>query len=114
MKGEVFNMECDCMSFEYGKKDGTIQSRDEFYTEHCEIVLDSIQKERLEQNLEVQCILILKEFAEKEIVPQGFYRKFIYKDERTGELYLKPLEIDIKVFFKKRMPIILIYDIRMA
>ena len=52
-------MQSDYMSFEYGRKDGTIQSRDEFYSEHSDIALTPAQKERLEQNLEVQCILIL-------------------------------------------------------
>lgn len=108
-------MQSDYMSFEYGRKDGTIQSKDEFYSEHSDIALTPAQKERLEQNLEVQCILILKEFFEREIVPQGFYQTFIFKDSQTDELYLKPLyEIDIKVFFKKLMPILLIYDIRVA
>lgn len=108
-------MQSDYMSFEYGRKDGTIQSKDEFYSEHSDIAITPAQKERLEQNLEVQCILILKESAKKEIVPQGFYQTFIYKDNETEELYLKPLyEIDIKVFFKKLMPILLIYDIRVA
>lgn len=102
------------MAFEYGRKDGTIQSKDEFYSEHEDVKLTSAQKERLEQNLEVQCILILKEFSKKEIVPHGFYKSFIYSEDETGELYLKPLEINIKVFFRKLMPILLIYDIRHA
>lgn len=108
-------MQSDYMSFEYGRQDGTIQSKDQFYSEHSDIAITPAQRERLEQNLEVQCILILKEFAGREIELQGFYQTFIFKDSQTEELYLKPLyEIDIKVFFKKLMPILLIYDIRMA
>lgn len=112
MKGDVCNMQWDYMSFEYGRKDGTIQSKDDFYSEHS-ISLTSVQKERLEQNLEVRCTLILKEFVDKEIVVSGFYQTFIFKDIQTDELYLKPLEhINIKVYFKQMTPILLIYDIR--
>lgn len=104
------------MSFEFGRRDGTILTEDEFFTEHEDVVITPAQKERLKQNLEVQCILILKRFANSErILLKGFYKTFIYKDNVTDEFYLKPLyEIDIKVFFKKLTPILLIYDMRVA
>lgn len=108
-------MQVDYMSFEYGRKDGTIQSRDEFYAEHSDIAITPVQKARLEQNVERQSLLILKEYANRDIILEGYYETFIYKDNQTDELYLKPLyEIEIKVFFKKMMPILLIYDIRAA
>ena len=56
----------DCIPFEYGRIDGTIVSEEEFYSEHSDVVLTPAQKERLKQNLEVQCILALKEFGNKE------------------------------------------------
>ena len=105
----------DCMPFEYGRRDGTILSEEEFYSEHRDIVITPTQKERLKQNLERQCILALKEFGNRDyIILQGFCRTFIYKDDETQELYLKPLEIDIRVFFRKITPILLIYDLRTA
>lgn len=105
----------DCMPFEYGRRDGTILSEEEFYSEHQDIVFTPAQKERFKQNLERQCILVLKEYGNKDyIVWEGFCRTFIYKDDVTQELYLKPLEIDIRVFFQKITPILLIYDLRIA
>lgn len=37
----------DCMPFEYGRRDGTILSEEEFYSEHRDIVITPTQKERL-------------------------------------------------------------------
>lgn len=109
------SMIADCMPFEYGRRDGTILSEEEFYSEHQDIVITPAQNERLKQNLERQCILDLKEFGNRDyIILQGFCRTFIYKDDETQELYLKPLEIDIRVFFRKITPILLIYDLRTA
>lgn len=103
----------DCMPFEYGRIDGTILSEDEFYSEHQDVVLTSAQKERLKQNLENQCVLALKEFGNRErIILRSFCRTFIFEDVETNELYLKPLEIDVGVFFRKVTPILLIYDLR--
>ena len=103
------------MPFEYGRKDGTILNEEDFFSEHQDVKITPAQKERLKQNLEAQCILVLKEFANKEyIVLRGFYRTFIFRDVATQELYLKPLEVDIRVFFKLANPILLIYDMRMA
>ena len=105
----------DCMPFEYGRKDGTILNEEDFFSEHQDVKITPTQKERLKQNLEVQCILVLKEFAnKKQIVLRGFYKTFIFKDNTTREYYLKPLEVDIRVFFRMENPILLIYDIRMA
>ena len=105
----------DCMPFEYGRRDGTILSEEEFYSEHQDVNLTLAQRERLKQNLEVQCVLALKEFGNKEfIILQGFCQKFIFKDSETHELYLKPLEIEVRVFFRKMTPILLIYDLRRA
>lgn len=104
-----------CWPFEYGRKDGTILTEQEFYLEHQDITITPAQKERMEQNLERQCSLALKEFGNKEYIRlQGFCKTFIFKDSETQELYLKPLEIDIRVFFRKVTPILLIYDLRMA
>lgn len=103
----------DCMLFEYGRRDGTILSEEEFYSEHQDVTLTPTQKERLKQNLEVQCILALKEFGNKEyIILQGFCQTFIFKDAETQELYFKPLEIEVGVFFRKMTPILLIYDLK--
>lgn len=105
----------DCMPFEFGRKDGTILSEEEFFSEHQDITITPAQKERLLQNLERQCVLALKEFGTREfIILQGFCQTFIFKEEKTQELYLRPLEIDIRVFFRKVTPILLIYDLRMA
>lgn len=108
-------MSNDCMPFEYGRKDGTILSEEEFYSEHQDVDLTPAQKERMKQNLENQCILALKEFGNKEyIILQGFCKTFIFKDSETNELYFRPLEIDVRVFFRKitPTPILLIYDLR--
>ena len=103
----------DCMSFEYGRENGTILSEEEFYSEHQDVTLTLAQKERLKQNLEVQCILALKEFGNKDyIIRQGFCQKFIFIDSETHELYFKPLEIEVGVFFRKMTLILLIYDLR--
>lgn len=105
----------DCMPFEYGRKDGTILREEEFYSEHQDIEITPAQKERLKQNLERQCILAFKEFGNREyIVLEGFCATFIYKDSETQEFYLKPLEVDIRVFFRKITPVLLIYDLRQA
>lgn len=107
------DMPNDCMLFEYGRRDGTILSEEEFYSEHQDVTLTPTQKERLKQNLEVQCILALKEFGNKEyIILQGFCQTFIFKDAETQELYFKPLEIEVGVFFRKMTPILLIYDLK--
>lgn len=112
---EIHSMYDDCIPFEYGRIDGTIVSEEEFYSEHSDVVLTPAQKERLKQNLEVQCILALKEFGNKEyIVHKRFCKTFIYEDEETKELYLKPLEIEVGVFFRKIAPILFIYDLRMV
>lgn len=108
-------MSIDYLPFEYGRKDGTILTEDEFYLEHEDIIITPAQKERMKQNLEIQCTLALKEFGNKEyIILQGFCKTFIFKDKETQELYFRPLEIDIRVFFRKLTPILLIYDLRMA
>lgn len=106
----------DCMSFmpfEYGRSDGTILSEEEFFSEHQDVILTLHERERLKQNLEVQCILALKEFGNREyIILRGFCKTFIFQDSETNELYFKPLEIEVGVFFRKKTPILLIYDLR--
>lgn len=105
----------DCIPFEYGRKDGTRLSEEEFFSEHQDIILTSVQKERLIQNLELQCILALREFGNRDqIILKGFRKSFIYRDDETQELFLRPLEVHIKVFFKKITPILLIYDMRVS
>lgn len=105
-------MPSDYMSYEFGRKDETLQSENDFFAEHKNIRLTPIEREHLKRNLEKQCYLIAREFYNKEIEPYGFYETFIFKDIHTNELYLMPLEINIGVFIKKAKPIILIYDIR--
>ncbi len=105
-------MSSDYMSFEFGREDGTLQSENDFFAEHKNIRLTSVEREHLKRNLEKQCSLIAREFYNKEIEPYGFYESFIFKDINTNELYLMPLEINIGVFIKKAITIILIYDIR--
>lgn len=39
------NMLDDCMPFEYGRRDGTILSEEEFYSEHRDIVITPTQKD---------------------------------------------------------------------
>lgn len=67
-------MIADCMPFEYGRRDGTILSEEEFYSEHQDIVITPAQNERLKQNLERQCILALKEFGIGTIL---YYKVFV-------------------------------------
>lgn len=105
-------MPSDYMSFEFGREDGTFLSENDFFAEHTNIRLTPFDREHLKQNLEKQCSLIAREFHNKEIEPYGFYETFIFKDIHTNELYLTPLEINIGVFIKKAITIILIYDIR--
>lgn len=66
----------DCMPFEYGRRDGTILSEEEFYSEHRDIVITPTQKERLKQNLERQCILALKEFGNRDYIIL-YYKVFV-------------------------------------
>lgn len=101
------------MPFEYVGNDGMQVSEEAFFAEHKDIVITPTQKDRLKQNLEVQCVLVLKEFANKGcIVLRGFCKTFIFRDAKTKELYLKPLEADIGVFFRLEKPVLLIYDMR--
>ncbi len=100
--------------FRYGRKDGTVLSPEEFFNEHSDVKLTSEQKKRMEQNLEVQSIQILKKYPySKDIVLKGYYSTFIFFDERTKEYYLEPLfEIKVRVYFQKIHPIILLYDLK--
>lgn len=103
----------ESMPIEYAERDGTRIDEDEFFRKHQDIKLTDNQKDRLIQNLEVQAILVLKEFGNREtIVIRGFCRTFIFKDDETQELYFKPLEIDLRVFFRKVTPILQIYDMK--
>lgn len=112
---ETKNMVCKCLPIEYGRSDETFISEDEFFAEHESLKLTSAQIDRLKQNLEQQCILVLKEYGTRNrLIRTEFNRTFIYQDESTMELYLKPLEIDVRVFFRKQELILLIYDMRMG
>lgn len=102
-----------CFPFEYGTRDGTIISEEEFFATHPEPRLTPERRERLIQNLECQGLLALKEFGSRnDIELEGFCATFIYKDPITQELYFKPIEIDIRIFFRKVTPILLLYDMR--
>ena len=108
-------MSSERMAFEYAERDGTIIGEEEFFRRHDDISITELQKQRLIENLEVQAVLALKEFGNRNYIRlEGFCRTFIFKDNDTQELYFKPLEIDIRVFFRKVAPILQIYDMRLA
>lgn len=108
-------MDGEYIAFNFGKKDGSLLTQEEFFRQHRNIKISSLQKKQLLQNLERQCVLVLKEFSSREvIVLQDFTAKFIYQDDETQEWYLKPLEVELRVYFMKTNPVILIYDMKMV
>lgn len=101
------------LSFEYGRKDGTLLSEEQFFQEHDISRLTSSQQKRLLENLEVQAFAFLKECKGKtKFNLTDFCRKFVFIESKTKEMYFKPI-LEIKVFFKEFPPIILIYDMRL-
>ena len=108
-------MSIDYISFNFGRKDGTILSADDFFKIHGNIKFTNVQKRRMMENLETQGILIVKGFPNSSrIIITDFYSNFVFEEPESGELYLKPLyETGIGVFFiKEETPKLLIYDMR--
>lgn len=108
-------MPVDYISFDFGCRDGTVLSADDFFGRRGDLNFTYNQKKRMLENIETQGILIVKNFPyESEIVITEFFSNFVFRDPGTGELYLRPLyEAGIGVFFiKEKIPRLLIYDIR--
>lgn len=103
-------MRIEYISFEYGNLKGEYQTREQFYALHGAF-LSPEQINRMEQNLEVQCTVILRKLWYKPAT-KNIKLHFLYKDKETQELYLRPLDIDLRVYIKTTTNLILVYDIR--
>lgn len=112
----IGNNQNDYFSFDFGREDGTRMSKEEFIKEHQDVKMTPVQLHRMFENLELQGMIFLREYGGKKVEEiTGHCKKFVFIDNQTKETYFKPLyEIDVNVFFKNLIPVLLIYDIRMA
>ena len=101
--------------FAYSNENGEKISRDAFYQKHPGI-FDSLEElALLEHDINAWCTLIMKEFFEKRIEINDYTKHFVFLEGSKTYFLFEKFHIKyIKVYFKKRDPMIYIFDMKVA